>query len=300
EDEERDRRRLQSIAEFEEAWARKVFEQSATRLELLQRERDEAIRRAEELGADTTAILEYYANEERRILAELEAEREAARERELAAERELQAKREQQLQQWEERLFRQTASEIEILEAARDKELQLAEELGIDKTAILEYYENERQKLLERQRAAEEKAAEEAARKEVEALEARERARISLEDDWTQKLFRATADSLEILEREKQEALAKAEELGADKSAILEYYALQQQRILDEQVRATQEAAEREAQALAAFEEAWARKLFEQSASRLERLQRDRDETLAEAERLGADTTAIQIGRAHV
>src|SRR5690606_14328138 len=232
-------------------------------------------------GADTTAILEYYAIEEKRILDELQAERDAARERELAAERDLQAKREQQLQQWQERLFRQTASEIEILEAARDKELQLAEELGIDKTVILEYYENERQKILERQRAAEQKAAEEAARKELEVLEARERARIEFEEEWTEKLFRATADRLEILEREKQQALAKAEELGVNKTAILEYYALQQQRILDEQARATREAAEREAQAIAAFEEAWTRKLFEQSASRLERLQRDRDEALA-------------------
>src|SRR5690606_25129106 len=102
----------------------------------------------------------------------------------------------------------------------------------------------ERQKILERQRAAEEKAAEEAARKELEALEARERARISFEDDWTQKLFRATADRLEILEREKQEALAKAEELGADTTAILEYYARRQAELADTPRRRWIQAAE--------------------------------------------------------
>src|SRR5690606_29192793 len=116
EDEEREQKRLQSIAEFEEAWTRKLFEQSATRLEILQRDRDEAIRRAEEIGADTTAILEYYANEERRIRAELEAEREAARERELKAEQDAQRERERLLRQWEKRLFEQTASELELLE----------------------------------------------------------------------------------------------------------------------------------------------------------------------------------------
>src|SRR5690606_30407054 len=304
EDEEREQKRLQSIAEFEEAWTRKLFEQSATRLEILQRDRDEAIRRAEEIGADTTAILEYYAEEEKRILAEVEAEREAARERELKAEQDAQRERERLLRQWEKRLFEQTASELELLEARMQEELKLAEEHGLETLAILQYYENERQKILDRQRAAEEKAAEEAAKQEAEALEARERARLEFEERWSRRLFELQADELERLEREKEEAVRQAEDVGADTTAILEYYAEKELEIRKRRAEEAQKIAEAEAeaerkrieeleQARLEFEQSWEDRLFKLTASREELLLREREQALARAAELGADVNKI-------
>src|SRR5690606_30104704 len=55
-------------------------------------------------------------------------------------------------------------------------------------------------------------------------------ARAKFEADWNQKLFNLQADRLEKLEAEYKAALAMAEELEADKTAIHEYY-----RILREQ-----------------------------------------------------------------
>jgi TP901 family phage tail tape measure protein len=304
EDEERDRKRLQSVADFEEAWTRKLFEQSASRLEILARDRDEAIRRAEELGADVTAILEYYAEEEKRILAEIEAEREAVRERELKAEQDAQRERERLLRQWETRLFEQTASELELLEARMQAELQLAEEHGLDTLAILQYYENERQKILDRQRAAEEKAAEEAAKREAEALEAREQTRLEFEERWARKLFDLQADELERLEREKEEAIRQAEEIGADTTAILEYYAEKELEIRKRRAEEAQKIAEAEAeaerkrieeleQARLEFEQSWEDRLFKLTASREELLLQEREQALARAAELGADVNKI-------
>src|SRR5690606_23241601 len=101
------------------------------------------------------------------------------------------------------------------------------------------------------------------------------------------------ADRLEILEREKQEALAQAEELGAETTAIIQYYALQRQRILDEEAEAEERRREQRLAALAQFEEQWGDRLFRATADRLEILEREKEEALATAEDLGADKTAI-------
>ena len=57
---------------FEQKWSDKLFQQTATREEILEEEKKEALRIAEEKGADTTDILRYYANEEKKILDEQE------------------------------------------------------------------------------------------------------------------------------------------------------------------------------------------------------------------------------------
>jgi hypothetical protein len=65
--------------------------------------------------------------------------------------------------------------------------------------------------------------------------------REKFETDWTAKLFQETATRTEILEAEKQAALLKAEELGANKQAILDYYkALEDQKVLDWQTKAAE------------------------------------------------------------
>ena len=289
---------------FEESWTLKLFEQSTDRIERLRWEREQALTEADKLGADKTAIVVYYAEEEKRILADLEAERERQRERERRAEEELQRERERLLQQWKDRLFGQTANELEILEAQKQKELQLAEELGIEKTAIIEYYANEQQKILERQRAAEEKAAREAAKREAEILQAREKARAELEATWARKLFELRADELELLERDKQEALRQAEEIGAETTAILEYYAEKELHIRQQRADEARRIAEAEAdaerrrieeleRARLEFEQQWEGRLFDLTATQEDRLAREREQALARAAELGADVNAI-------
>src|SRR5690606_25253900 len=48
--------------------------------------------------------------------------------------------------------------------------------------------------------------------------------RRQFEQDWNQKLFELTASRIELLEQEKQQAIQRAEELGANKAAIIAYY----------------------------------------------------------------------------
>lgn len=66
---------------------------------------------------------------------------------------------------------------------------------------------------------------------QIKAAEKLAEEREKFEQEWTNKLFQQTSTRAEILEKEKQDALAKAEELGADKQAVLDYYqALEEQK----------------------------------------------------------------------
>jgi len=59
--------RLEDISDFQDEWTLKVAQQSGDRVFLLAEEKKEAIEIAEELGQDTLAIEEYYANESNKI-----------------------------------------------------------------------------------------------------------------------------------------------------------------------------------------------------------------------------------------
>ena len=123
--------------ELEQGWSQKLKEQSETRVERLEREKEEAIKEAEELYADTSDIVSYYDNEIQKI-KDQEAQRERERE-----ERKLQ-ERERFEQQWSDRVARETMSRLDILEMEKERALQEAEEMEADKTAILEYFERKR------------------------------------------------------------------------------------------------------------------------------------------------------------
>ena len=152
--------------------------------------------------------------------------------------------REQFEQQWIDKLFRLTATELDILEKEKEEALKKAEELGADKTAIIEYYAKKEQEIRNKQREQEEKARQQELEQEKRAAEEKEKTRVAYEESWTKKLFQQTSTRLQQLEAEKKEALKKAEELGADKTAIIEYYAIEQQKIRDEQRRKEKEAEE--------------------------------------------------------
>jgi hypothetical protein len=70
--------------EIEKEFTNLLFEQSASRIEILERERDRRIAEAEAVGAETLAIREFYQNEINAILAEQAEEEQRLRDDELA------------------------------------------------------------------------------------------------------------------------------------------------------------------------------------------------------------------------
>lgn len=121
--------------------------------------------------------------------------------------------------------------QLEILERQKKEALAKAKELNASILAIEEYFALEEKRILE------------------EKNEERDK----FETDWNERLLRLNeqyslsrtqnaqeeaAVQLEILERQKQEALLKAEELGASTLAIQQYFALEEQKILDKKTEA--------------------------------------------------------------
>ena len=275
-------RQGEAVASFEERWTQKVFEQTASRIDRLRWEREQALAEAEKLGADKTAILEYYAAEERRIMDETEAERNRL------------------AQQWRDRLFKATADELEILEAQMQAELEFAEQHQLDITDIVAYYEHKRKEIIDRRQAEadaearkREEQAEAEARKIAQQAEQLAEKRAQFEESWNRKLLELSGDRIAILEYEKEQALAQAEELGANRAAIEEYYNKVIAAVRDEEAQAEQKRQEALNEERATFEEEWNKKLLELSDDRLAILEYEKQQAVAKAEALGADTTAI-------
>gem|GEM_PF-3837528 len=221
-------KRAELREEFEKSWNDKLFQLTASRLEQLDKEKEEALAKAEELGADKAAIYEYYAIKRQEILDE-----------ELAKEQEREQKRLDTLaqfeQEWANKLFEATATNLEILEKEKQEALAKAEELGANKADIIKYYAIKEQEILDEQRKKEEEARQREIEAERQAAEEKNRLRLEFEQSWNDKLFELTATKEELLEREKERALQRAEELGASKQAILEYYAQKERELMESQ-----------------------------------------------------------------
>lgn len=180
-------------------WQEKLFRQTATKLELLAKEEEAAIEQAKKVGADISAIEEYYRREREKI-----QEEENKKKAEFA-------------EQWRQKLLQQQQSmaktdeeqaaiRLELLRMERDKAIEEAEKQKYDTAQILKYYETEEQRIIE-----------EYAKKKKDAREA-------FEKEWNQKYFEASADRMTILEAEMKEALEKAKELEAKEADIVAYY----------------------------------------------------------------------------
>ena len=117
--------------------------------------------------------------------------------------------------------------------------------------------------------------------------------REAVETEWTDRLFRLTAERIEIIRREYEEAIAQAEALGADTVNIHAYY---QERLTREKERAAEEERRLQQQITdrrLAIEKDWSDRLFRLNADRLEIMRRAYADALIEAEKYGADVTAI-------
>ena len=311
--------RADERAFFEQLWNDRLFDLTAERLEKLEAEYKEAVAIAEELGADKTAIEEWYAISRTQIIEE-EEQRKTEIARKEQEKRNEEARRaleriEQIEGDYRRKLFEQSADYIDVLQREKQEQIAIALEAGADWLLIDKYYNNliaqERQKRAdELARIAQDEAEELARIKKAEAdAELAEQKRLEDERnrfvaDYHRRLFEQSADRIDILQREKQEQIAIAQELGADWFVVDTYYnsliAKERQKRADEILKIAEQEAEaerliqeRKAEEIARIEADWHKKLFEQSADRIDILQREKQEQIQIAMDAGADWLAI-------
>lgn len=132
-DEEREAADLRK--QFEEDFTTKVFEQSATRIEILEKERADALEIAEELGADIVAVNVFFNNEI------LEIEKETEEERNRIAEEAIQAEEDRKNEAIE--IARDEQNEIDALrEKAFEEEKARQDELIQKQEEVRDAYIN--------------------------------------------------------------------------------------------------------------------------------------------------------------
>ncbi len=155
--------------------------------------------------------------------------------------------------EWTKKLFNATASRLKKLEEEKQEALKEAEELGADKTAILAYYAQIEQEILDKateekqkKQEVQDKLDEQTRKAQLEAEQKKAETLATFEEGWTNKVLEQSGTRAEILEAEKQEALKKAEELGVDKTAILEFYTQEEQKIKDADLEIKKKQAEDE------------------------------------------------------
>lgn len=265
-------------AKFEEQWNQKLFNLQATRREKLQAEYDAAIELAEKLGADTTAIHEYY----RILLDQMDEEEQKVKEERLKA--------------WRERLKEATASELDLLVLQRDRQLALIEdqmqeelELAGDneeaKTLIMQFWALKRQQVLGEYADAV-KAIQE---QEVEWLQ-------SLEDRLTEAT--ATEEELLAYRRDKrlseiraqmEEELKMAEGNEEAIANITKYWLAEILKAHEEYNDALRALQEQRVEQL----QTWTDMLFELTASEEDLLRRSGERQIAEVEARAAQALEV-------
>ena len=177
-------------------------------------------------------------------------------------------KREQLEAQWTKKRFQQYASRKDVLLAEMKEEIEKAQAVGAETTNIISYYSHEIAKIdaEERQKRTEEdkkwfeeqlKIKEEQGRKRTEyekrwndqLLQENERYRI----ERAQSTEEEYALRLEQLNRQKDTELEAADDLGAERQTILDYYALKEKELLDWKEEAYRKSAQVSADAFIGF-----------------------------------------------
>ena len=305
---------LDAHEKFNEKWNKLIFEQTASPIDILQRKKQVDIQEAIEAGEDWLKVDQYYnlliEKEWDRHFAKLEEERameEANKASALAKEQEILEKNAERVasfnEEWNKKYFELTQDRIDILQREKQVEIAKAMETGQDWLKVDRYYNElirlERQKhtdemLAEAQRLADEEQA---------LQDKQEEERLKLEKSWSQKVFRQTADRIEILEAERDEEIRLAKEKGASTLDIARYYSIEiekeRQKRADEITRIAKEEADKQAainlrkdQERLAFEEEWSGKLTSLKAQGNLSAQLD----LLEAEAREMEKLAIEMG----
>lgn len=132
-------------SEIEQEFNDRLFQQSASRIEMLQAEADRRIEEAERVEADTAAIKEFYANE----IAELEEEQRVAK---AEAEQEARDRELERIQDYNDEIMQQERDRIAAInEASREaaeEQIRIAEEAAREKERIERELQSIRQDIL--------------------------------------------------------------------------------------------------------------------------------------------------------
>lgn len=301
---------------FENQWERKLFQLTASRLEILEAEYKEALAMAEKYGADRTDVEAYYVIKRQEIYDAEAAAIEARLEQHNQAIKDkikyLIEKRESIEKSWQDKLFDLTATELEKLVKAKDEAIQQAIDKGANIAAIEQYYLVLKQQIIDADIAkADKKREEENAnlRRQIEKTLAMRR---ELESEASGLLFQLTATDLEKLDAEYERKKELYKQYGADIAQLTEGYLIQRNAMLDKQREVeekrlaeldrireefNQSVKDKAAKAFEereALETSWQDKLFNITATELERLERSKDKAIETAKSKGAETVAIE------
>ncbi len=275
---------------FEVSWQEKIIaitgEGAKSRLELLEEEQQEALRLAEELEADVTAVKRYFSLMRKQILEEeVEADRKAHEERINLA------------KSWEDRLLEATATEEDLLfrnalkkiEAIRenmDKEIELADKNQKAIADITAFWALEEQKVWDEYYEDINKSAEEAKKEREE-----------IEKEWSAKLLELQSTELEnklrALDEAETKAIARAEETEADITDIVASYAIMRTQLIEEEQKRKDDIARREQEERESYEASWKKKIIESSHDRIDILRREMLAEIAIAQEKKADIMLV-------
>ena len=128
---------------------------------------------------------------------------------------------------------------------------------------------------------------------EIEALKKLAEMREKVEQEYSDKVAELTLNRLELLDREREAAITKAQEIGADTTQIEQYYALQRENIISEENQKRIDRSQERKDAIAALEKQWSDALAGQTMTRLELIEREKQNAIAKAEEAGASTADI-------
>lgn len=249
---------------FEKEWSQKLAELTQTRLDEINKSEEKALAEAKTRNAKTADIEEYFYQKRlayitdfsAESLGELESQKAKAlelaqkygikevdvlqaisqQEEKLRADRN--QKREDFEKNWQQKLKEYNASEIEKLEMEKQQILRNADDLGAKKSDVKKLY----------------------AQKELEVL------------------MNSSADTIEELNKEKDKALEIAELRGLNRVELLEFFAEREAEIEDKKQQAKED-----------FEQSWSDKLYNLTHSRLEILEKEREQAVKEGKKKNAD-----------
>ena len=217
--------KIKSLSKFQQDYAIKILnqqlqmtesveKQTEIRLQINSIEREKAVKDATAKGEETGRIYKFYANKEIEIENQKNDELKKINEDKKKFADEWTAKLSDQNITIAATLSERTQLRLDALETEKENAIAAAEEKGNSINEINTYYKNE------------------AIRIKKEEIDAKEQFEKVFED----RLKEMTYSKLELLREEKKEALAIAEELGADKQGVLDYYAEQEKMSIVDQV----------------------------------------------------------------
>ena len=202
---------------FEQKWSDKLFQHTASRIDILEKERQEELKKAREKGSDTTDLNKYFNQEQLELLMD------------------------------------STAETLKELEKEKEEAINKAEELGLDRNKLLEFFAEKEVEIIEKKEEEKQRVEERGARNREQIIsdyqqgvaesnaelqrmaDEHYRKKEEFENKWSNKLFEQTATKAEMLDRAKERDLQRAEKLNVDKTNILQFYANEEKKILDEQ-----------------------------------------------------------------